>query len=194
VADKNNVPLYYCPRAAYNIKNEKMKKIALIYWPKKGNVEKAANKIYKKFDEAQVDLFTITSVDIDRLSGYDVIIIGGSTVGADNWEDTHKSRWLDFFMGLEGAKIDGKVVAIFGLGDQILYPEHFVDGMAHIKSELSRHDVRFVGKWPTEGYEHTDSKALEGDHFIGLALDDDQQPELTDERIERWVEMIKKEF
>ena len=43
------------------------------------------------------------------------------------------------------------------------------------------------------GYNFTDSDGVEGDKFFGLALDLDQQDELTDERIDKWVNQIKKE-
>lgn len=171
-----------------------MKKTALIYWPKKGNVEASARKIYQKFNESDIDIFTITEVDVEQLPGYDNIIIGGSTTGADNWEDAHKTRWMEFFDRLEEVNLSGKKVALFGLGDQILYPDHFVDGMAQLKSEFVKYNVQFVGSWPTDGYEHTGSDAIENGMFIGLALDEDQQHEMTDERIETWTAQLKREF
>ena len=83
---------------------------------------------------------------------------------------------------------------LVGLGDQVLYPDHFVDGMAQLKSEFIRYDVQFVGMWPTDGYDHTGSDAVENGMFIGLALDEDQQPELSPERIKTWTDQLKSEF
>jgi flavodoxin I len=170
-----------------------MKKTALIYWPKKGNVENTAAKLAAYFDKDGIDVFTISEVEVNKLPGYDFIIIGGSTIGADNWEDVHTTKWYAFFEALKGINLNGKKAAIYGLGDQILYPEHFVDGMAIIRDEFANAGAEIIGAWPAEGYEHTDSKSLEGDHFIGLALDDDQQPELSNERIDKWVSMLKAE-
>jgi flavodoxin long chain len=171
-----------------------MKKTALIYWPKKGNVESTAAKISALFDTGSIDVFTISEADPQKLSDYDLLIFGGSTIGADNWEDTHTTKWYSFFESMKKQNLSGKIAAIYGLGDQILYPEHFVNGMSVIRDELSNTGLRFVGAWPAEGYEHTDSKSLEGDNFIGLALDDDQQPELSDERISKWVALLKSEL
>ena len=168
-----------------------MKKTALIYWPKKGNVENTAAKLAAYFDKDAINVFTISEVDVKMLPQYDFIIVGGSTIGADNWEDTHTSKWYKFFEELKDISLSGKKVAIYGLGDQILYPEHFVDGMAIIRDEFEQAGAEIIGAWPAEGYEHTDSKSQEGDHFIGLALDDDQQPELSNERIDKWVAMLK---
>jgi flavodoxin long chain len=171
-----------------------MKKIALIYWPKKGNVETTAAKLSAHFDKGTIDVFTISEVNVENLSNYDFLIFGGSTIGADNWEDMHTSKWYRFFEELKTVNLEGKTVAIYGLGDQVLYPEHFVDGIAIIRDELVAAGAKVIGRWPIEGYEHTDSKSIEDDHFIGLALDDDQQPELSDERINKWVEILKAEL
>ena len=48
-----------------------------------------------------------------------------------------------------------------------------------------------VGFWPNSGYEFADSAALDGDEFVGLALDQDNQSDLTAERISKWVADIK---
>ena len=54
-----------------------MKKIALVYWPKRGNVEKSAQKIARQFGEITVDVFTISQVDVYTLPDYDLLIFGG---------------------------------------------------------------------------------------------------------------------
>ena len=171
-----------------------MKKIALIYWPKKGNTEAAAYKIMKRFDPNMVDIFTITSINTAEFALYDAFIIGGSTTGADNWEDAHKDRWTEFFQRLEKADVKGKPFAIFGLGDQILYPNNFVDGMAIIKEQFEKAGAKHTGLWPTEGYEFKDSNSIENGKFLGLALDLDKQAEMTDERVDQWTALLRKEF
>ena len=171
-----------------------MKKIALIYWPKKGNTEEAAYRIYEKFDKDVVDIYTITGIQASDFARYDAFIIGGSTTGADNWEQAHKTRWAEFFERLEEAVIKGKPFALFGLGDQILYPYHFVDGMRILKEQFEEQGAVLKGRWPVEGYEFRESDSVENGMFLGLALDLDQQKEMTGERIDRWVSQIKKEF
>ena len=170
-----------------------MKKTALIYWPKSGSVESTAGKISTYFAAGSIDVFTISNADPNTFPDYDLLIFGGSTVGADNWEDTHTTKWNSFFEELKKLDLAGKSAALYGLGDQVLYPENFVDGMAIIRDELKPTGARIIGAWPVEGYDHTNSKSEEGDHFIGLALDDDQQSEMSDERISQWVAQIKKE-
>lgn len=169
-----------------------MKRIGLFYWPRGGNVESCARRIAQKLGEKFViDLYSLDSIQNVDLPYYDLVIVGGSTTGADTWEKaTGNNLWFDFFRRLTHARLDGKPVAIFGLGDQILYPDHFVDGMKLIKKEFDRVGARLIGRWPTEGYDFTGSESVEDGKFIGLALDEDQQPELTDQRIEKWIKQI----
>ena len=56
--------------------------------------------------------------------------------------------------------------------------------------------VKFVGYWPTEGYEFTSPKPViaDGQLFVGLALDETNQYDLSDERIQSWCEQILNEM
>lgn len=171
-----------------------MKKTLLIYWPKGGNVERSAKLIAEQFEDIKVK--PVNEADLDRIPGHDLIIFGCSTVGAEVWEEADDNNiWAPFFLDLEkkGISLKGIYVAFFGLGDQVLYPDHFVDGMGIIQDELEKFGATYIGKWPVEGYDFTGSMSLEGEEFTGLALDEDQQPELTPERVKKWTAQIKKE-
>ena len=171
-----------------------MKKAGVFYWPQKGNVEACAVKIFEKFNESEAELHSIDNIKDINFGDFEIIIVGGSTVGADVWEKASDNNlWFEFFDKFEGKSLKDKPVAIFGLGDQILYPDHFVDGMMIIKKELDRVGARLVGRWPTSGYDFTESESIENDMFVGLALDDDQQDELIDQRIDTWVNLLRKE-
>lgn len=171
-----------------------MKKTALFYWPVKGNVETCARKIAKQFNESEIDVDTLRKAGNYDLNDYGLIIVGGSTVGADHWEKASKNNlWFEFFGKFNPEVMNGKPVAMYGLGDQILYPDNFVDGMKIIKDEIEKSGGKLVGRWPTDGYEFTGSDSIEDNKFLGLALDEDRQGELTDERIKKWVQQIKSE-
>jgi len=51
-----------------------------------------------------------------------------------------------------------------------------------------------VGFTSTWGYEFEGSRAQRGDQFTGLALDIENQAALSNERIEKWVESLRKDF
>ncbi len=171
-----------------------MKKTLLIYWPAGGNVERVSKLISKQMEN--LDLKMVTELTPSTLADYDLIIAGGSTVGAEIWEEAMQNdRWAPFLLKMREKSVDlsGKCLALFGLGDQVLYPEHFVDSMAILRDEFSRFGVKVVGKWPAEGYKFTSSESLEGSYFIGLALDEDNEPEKTATRLASWLEQVKKE-
>jgi flavodoxin I len=171
-----------------------MKKIALIYWPRKGSVEKNAKRIVNQLGDEHVHMMPLRDLDPDMMKEYPILLFGCSTVGADSWHNAWTgNQWFKFFIRMKEKKttLKGKTAAIFGLGDQILYPVHFVNEIAEIKKELESHGAVVIGKWPAKGYENTDSKALDGDYFMGLALDEHNQPDLSEERIMAWLKELK---
>lgn len=171
-----------------------MEKIGIIYWPKEGSVEKIAKQIYDKINTVNVDIFDILSIETTDLVNYDCLIMGGSTVGAEVWQDADaNNKWNVFFSELDKLNLKNKDVAIFGLGNQILYPNNFVDGMTVIRDEFEKRGAQIIGKWSTEGYTFTDSLAVENKEFIGLAIDEDQQADLTEKRIESWLTKLESE-
>eukprot|EP00958_Prasinococcus_capsulatus_P007257 scaffold674_cov371-Prasinococcus_capsulatus_cf.AAC.15 len=90
--------------------------------------------------------------------------------------------------------LKGKPVAIFGTGDQVGYPQFFADGMGLVWNKMAARGAKLVGQWPTDSYTFEDSKALLDGKFIGMVIDDLNQPEQTDERIQTWVAQLKEEF
>ncbi|HDO26785.1 MAG TPA: flavodoxin [Bacteroidetes bacterium] len=171
-----------------------MKKVLLLFWGKGGNVERAARKVYALFPPDQIDIFDVAGFDVSTITNYNLIILGGSTVGVELWTDVKDdNEWNRFFRAVENTDLSGKQVAFFGLGDQVLYPDHYVDALGIFKEEMAKTGATHIGEWPTEGYRFTGSDGAEGDQFFGLALDEDRQAELTDERIKKWTDMLKKE-
>ena len=166
-----------------------------MYWPEKGNVETVSEKIADKLNDWEVVIKPITRVTPQDLHDFDNWIVGGSTVGSHVWMDADDSnRWHDYFKKLDSVNLRTKVIAFYGLGDQILYPHHFVDGLGVFQEEFAKRNANVVGRWPVDGYTFYDSEGVEDKHFFGLALDEDQQPELTGERIEKWLGLLMKEF
>lgn len=170
-----------------------MGKTILMYWPKAGNVETCANVIRKNFSD--LEMKPIDEVTIDDLKAYDQYIVGSSTVGSETWDNTDNSDpWSSFIKKTDDLGITDKTIALYGLGDQIRWPKHYVDGMAVLFDHFVKRGAKLIGKWPVEGYHHEESEAQDGDFFCGLALDEDHQPELSQERVKKWVKQIKEEF
>ncbi len=66
--------------------------------------------------------------------------------------------------------------------------------MGILEEKISQRGGKTVGYWPTEGYDFENSRALKNGKFVGLALDEGSQSDLTDERIKTWVAQLKTEF
>lgn len=169
-----------------------MKKVVLLFWGVGGNVERAAEKVYTMFDKDQIDMIDLASFDASTITNYDLIILGGSTIGAEIWTDVKDdNEWSRFFLAIEKIDLSGKHCAFFGLGDQVLYPDHYVDALGVFKEEMKKSKAKIIGEWPIEGYRFTDSDGYDGKMFFGLALDEDRQPELTIERAKKWTDQLK---
>ncbi len=173
----------------------KMKKVILLYWGMGGNVERTAHKVYNMFDPLTIDISDVVSFDINNLENYDLMILGHSTIGAEDWQEAKAdNEWNAFFRNIEEKGITNIVAASFGLGDQVLYPDHFVDSLGIYNMEMETLGIKTIGRWPTEGYKYTDSDGEKDGKFYGLALDVDNEPELSEKRISQWTDAIKKKL
>ncbi|NES07778.1 MAG: flavodoxin FldA, partial [Okeania sp. SIO2F4] len=105
-----------------------------------------------------------------------------------------QSDWEGFFDELDNIDFKGKKVAYFGTGDQIGYADNFQDAIGMLEEKISSLGGTTVGHWSTDGYDFTESKAVKNGKFVGLALDEDNQAELTEERIKKWVAQLKTDF
>lgn len=130
------------------------------------------------------------TTDPHSLSGCDLLILGAST-----WDDGVLQDDMDAFLQkLAAANVEIPCAAIFGLGDQIGYSDTFVDGIADIAAALDAKGIRRIGAWPVADYEFTASRAAHGDHFMGLPVDQDNQPGKTTQRLTAWVDQLKREL
>lgn len=168
-----------------------MAKIGLFYGTQTGNTQSAAELIQKEFGgESVVKLYDISSADTDDFQQYEYIVIGCPTWNIGELQ----ADWEGFYDELDAIQFTGKKVAYFGAGDQIGYADNFQDAMGILEEKITSLGGMTVGYWPTDGYEHSESKAEKNGKFVGLAIDEDNQSELTDARIKTWVAQLKQEF
>jgi len=164
--------------------------IAIIYGSNGGVTEGVAEQI-KDALGLDADLLDIGSEEMDIFEKYEKMIIGTSTWGEGELQDD----WDDVFNDFEAVEFGGKTVAFFGTGDQEGYADNFLDAMGTLHDVVVKNGGTVVGdKWSTDGYDHDESTAVNDDGFVGLAIDDDNQDEMTADRITKWVEIIKPHF
>ncbi|MCB0540951.1 MAG: flavodoxin [Chitinophagales bacterium] len=171
-----------------------MNKIGLFYGTDTGNTEMVANKLIEKIEAilggGSVDLFEIYQKKAEDMNAYDLIIMGQPT-----WYDGElQGDWEEFIPELKKIDFSNKKVAFFGLGDQYGYASYFCDSLGVFADMVMEQGGQIVGYTSTEGYEHDFSKAEKDGQFCGLCLDEDNQDELTEERLENWLPKVLKEF
>ncbi len=171
-----------------------MTNIGLFYGSSAGNTEYAARMIQREFHAMHPDLVTLVNVaaygSVESMQNYDKILVGVSS-----WADGGlQEDWQRVFTQMDSLQLPGKQAAVFGLGDQIRYPEAFQDAIGIIGRKLRERGAELVGLWPTEGYSFTRSAGVEGDHFLGLSLDYDNELHLSEQRIRQWVKQVAQEF
>lgn len=170
-----------------------MSKIGLFYGSTTGKTADAAEKIQEAFGgDSVVTLHEISDIQASEFDSYECIIIACPT-----WDIGElQADWLGFYEDgeLDNLNFTGKKVAYFGTGDQSGYPENFQDAMGILEEKISGLGATTVGNWPTDGYDFEASKGVKNGKFVGLALDEDNQDELTDDRISKWVSQLKVEF
>ncbi|MGB0664866.1 MAG: flavodoxin FldB [Pontibacterium sp.] len=167
--------------------------IAVIYGSTTGNTSDVAEKVKVLLPEHEVELFDVKDVGLDIVDVYDQIIFAIPT-----WDYGEvQEDWLEIWDAIDHYEFDDKLVAFIGLGDQLGYSEWFVDAMGMLHDKIVAKGATVTGHWPKDdSYEFDESKALteDGKHFVGLALDEDTQREMTDERLEKWCKQIATEF
>ncbi len=167
-------------------------KIGLFYGSTTCYTEMAAEKMRAIIGEDLLDIHNVKETPLSLMSEYDLLILGIST-----WDFGEiQEDWNELWDQIDGVQLNGKSVALYGLGDQEGYGEWYLDAMGLLHDEIKKTGANIIGYWPNEGYEFEASKALteDGTQFVGLALDEDSQYELSDERIATWVEQVLIEY
>ena len=91
---------------------------------------------------------------------------------------------------LQGADLSGKTIALFGCGDCSTYSDTFVGGIGELYNGIKDSSAKFIGSVETDDYTFDDSEAVIDGKFIGLPLDDINEDDKTDTRIEAWIAAI----
>ena len=167
--------------------NKIMSKVCIIYGSSTGTCQGIAEKIAEKAGIGSADVIDVANLDADALAGYDTLLLGTSTWGAGELQDD----WYDGLEKLKGADLAGKTIALFGCGDSDSYSDTFCAAIGEIYEGLKGCGATFVGAVPTDGYSFDDSSAVVDGQFVGLALDDVNESDKTDDRIAAWVESIR---
>jgi len=168
-----------------------MAQIGIFFGSTEGNTERVVNQLQKLLGgEPDVVLHNVNSSSGEDMQPYAKLILACPT-----WEIGQlQEDWDSFIDEIEQVDYTGKQVTFLGVGDADGYPDTFQDAIGIIYDRIKDKGAKFVGAWPTEGYNFEASKGVVNGHFLGLAIDEDNQKDLTAARIEKWVAQLKQEF
>lgn len=164
-----------------------MQKIGIFYGSTTGNTEGVAKQIQQELGADCCQLFDVSKAKAEDIAQFSNLLFGTSTWGVGDLLDDFEG----FISTLRGVNLEGKTVALFGCGDQESYSDSFVDGIGQIWDAIKDNGCTLVGTTSKEDYSYYESRAEVGGELIGLAIDEDNQGNLTSNRIKQWVESIK---
>jgi flavodoxin I len=155
----------------------------VIYGSSTGTCEAIAEKIASKLGCEALNVQELTA---DIVNDNQNLILGTSTWGAGELQDD----WYAGMSTLKSCDLSGKTIALFGCGDCESYGDTFVGGIGELYNGIKQSGARFIGSVDTDDYTFDDSEAVIDGKFIGLPLDDINEDDKTDTRIEAWVAAI----
>ncbi len=168
-----------------------MATVGLFFGSDTGNTEAVAQMIQKELGKNLIYVQDIAKSSKEEIAEYDLLLFGIPTW----YYGESQCDWDDFFPEFEEIDFTDKLVAIFGCGDQEDYAEYFLDAMGVVRDIVEARGGIIIGHWPTEGYHFEASKGMaDENHFVGLGIDEDRQPELTKERVVAWCAQIRDEM
>lgn len=157
--------------------------VTVIFGSDSGATRAVASRIAKRVQGRAIDIAQATAADFESCS---LLILGSPTYGAGDLQ----TDWEFNIEKLTAANLAGKKVALFGTGDQVGYPDSFVDAMGILYDHVVEKGATVVGFTETAGYDYIASRAERDGKFVGLALDEDGESSKTDKRITAWISRL----
>ena len=155
----------------------------VVYGSSTGTCEAIAEKIAQRLGCDAINVQDLTSEVVDNNQN---LIIGTSTWGAGELQDD----WYDGLKILQKADLSGKTIALFGCGDCESYSDTFVGGIGELYNAIKSSGAQFVGAVETDGYTFDDSEAVVDGKVVGLPLDDINEDNKTDARIDTGIRLV----
>lgn len=167
-----------------------MKKTGIFYSFNTQKTKRVAKLIAEHFEEGTLHEVNIENITEEEFLEYDNYILGASTW----WYGELPNHWDEFRPALEDLDLKGKKVALFGLGDQVKYPDNFGDAIGTLKEIVEECGAETFGSATTDGFAFDSSTAVQNGRFVGAMLDEDTQADQSPARVSAWVKDVKAAF
>ena len=174
-----------------------MTKVGIFFGTDTGNTRRVAKDIATALGgDIAAKPVNVRNAKVSDMLAYDTLILGTPTYGEGLLPGLTTGNatesWEEFLPTLAGQDFSGKKVAIYGLGNQKSYPAEFVDAMFYLYEQFKQGGATLIGAWAIDGYTFQASKAVVDGRFVGLALDQENQKDLTPDRLNTWLTMLAK--
>jgi len=169
-----------------------MKKIGF-FWGSSSDNTKIASKYMKEYlemEDFEVDSFDAGDIQVEKILEYEHIIIGCPTWHIGELQDD----WDGLFSQFEKLDFNGKTAAFFGCGDQVGYPDNFLDAIGILAKPFMDNGGKLIGRCAPDSYEFKASRATDGDQLLGLGLDYDNEEEECEGQMIMWLEDVMEDF
>ena len=163
----------------------------LFYGSQTGTTVGVAHKIQRQLNGLVSQAKSIQHAQPHELAACDFLVLGGATYGDGELTDD----WKRFWPLMDSINFAGKRVALFALGDQFGYSYTFVSAMKLLYDKVSDSGGQIIADCiPTADFEFAKSESVVDGCFIGLVIDEVNQPELTERRIKAWASIVRQQL
>jgi len=160
----------------------------LFYGSQTGTTTEIASQIQAQLADLISEAKNIYGTKAQEIDSCDLLVLGGSTWGDGELTDD----WQDALHLLDQVDFKNKVVALFQLGDQFGYTYNFVSAMKIIYDKVKERGGKIIAdQVSTDGFDFEHSEAVVDGKFVGLVIDEVNQPDQTASRIENWAQAVR---
>lgn len=174
-----------------------MAKVGIFFGTDTGTTRRIAKTIAKSLGAETADKpVNIRNAAVADLLNYEVLILGTPTYGDGELPGKSTGNlsesWEEFLPKLKGMDFSGKKVALYGPGDQKKYTGNFVSALRYLHDAFAECGAEIIGLCAAdEDYVFKQSKAVINGQFVGLALDEENQRDLTPHRLDTWLSRLE---
>lgn len=170
----------------HNNKINIMKKYGVFYGSLTGTTAAIAQQIAQKLGVEEADVHNVSETPVSALGDYEILVAGTSTWGSGEVQED----WYDFIDGMKGVELSGKKVALFGCGDENM-SDTFCNGVAVLYKAFKDADAEMIAPFNPGPYDFSESEAVQEGVALGLLLDEVNHSDLSEARIDEWLQYVK---
>ena len=164
-------------------------RFTIVYASATGHTEDIAERISILLPGSQ--LMDLDRIDfIKELEEPEALICCTPTWNTGSDSKRSGTIWDEHIDHIPYLSLKGKPVAIVGLGDSAAFSKYFCDAMEELYRSFKSAGARMIGHVSIEHYIFDDSKSVIDGMFCGLPIDEDNESEKTDDRLQAWTKEI----